>query len=155
MKYKLLVNYIENNQDQFYRVAYSYTKSKEDSLDIVQDAILKALKSYKSIREINYMKTWFYRILINTCMSHFRKNKPLVLLDIESQHEDKSYMDLYDALDYLNELDKSIIILRYFEDLKFKEIANVLNLNLNTIKTKHTKILKELKNYLIEEVDYV
>lgn len=155
MKYKLLVNYIENNQDQFYRVAYSYTKSKEDSLDIVQDAILKALKSYKSIREINYMKTWFYRILMNTCMSHFRKNKPLMLLDMEVQHEDKSYMDLYDALDFLSDLDKSIIILRYFEDLKFKEIAEVLNLNLNTIKTKHTKILKKLKKYLIEEVDYV
>lgn len=152
--YKTLIHYIETNQDQFYRIAFSYTKNKEDALDIVQDTIEKALKKYRSIRNPEFLKTWFYRILINTCMSFFRKVKPLPYIEQEAHH-DHSYLDLYDALDQLSKKDRSLIILRYFEDLKFSEISNILNMNINTVKTRHTKILKELKEQLDLEVDYV
>lgn len=151
--YNQLIHYIETHQTQFYRIAYSYTKNKEDALDIVQDSIEKSLKKYYSLREPQYMKTWFYRILINTCMSHFRKQK-ILAISVDVYHEDKSYIDLYHALDQMNKTDRSIIILRYFEDLKFKDIANILNMNINTVKTKHSKILKQMKLTLEVEVDY-
>lgn len=153
--YKLLVDYIQNNQEKFYRVAYSYCKSREDALDIVQEAIYKGLKSYKSI-QTKYIESWFYRILINTSISYLRKNKELLTFQpemLDEAVEDKDYMDLYDAIDLLDPDEKTIIILRYFEDKKFKDISDILNTNENSIKTKLYRILRKLKMTLDLEVD--
>lgn len=154
--YILLVDYIKNNQDKFYRVAYSYVKSHDDALDIVQDAVYKSLKAYKKVKSKEFLGTWFYRILINTSLSFIRKKKPLFNLDLCEPvvHETtrETMIDLYDALDHLQPDDRTIIILRYFEDLKFKDIAEITNQNINTVKTKHTKILKHLKTKLDWEV---
>jgi len=154
--YILLVDYIQNNQEKFYRVAFSYCKSKEDALDIVQDAIYKALKSYKSVHSEQYISTWFYRILINTSISHIRKKKELLPFDtlIEGTTEDKEYLDLYDAIDDLAPEDRTLIILRFFEDLKIKDIATILELNVNTVKTRLYKVLKDMKLQLDWEVEH-
>mgnify|MGYP003571726633 CR=1 FL=1 len=154
--YKLLVDYIHNNQEKFYRVAFSYCKSREDALDIVQDSIYKALKSHKSIHT-EYFESWFYRILINTSISHIRKHKDTMIYDPENMAiaaEDKEYIDLYDAIDKLPLEDRSLIILRFFEDLKLKDIAEILDLNVNTVKTRLYKILKDLRIELDWEVAY-
>lgn len=156
MLYTSLVDHIQQNQEQFYKVAFSYVKSREDALDIVQEAIYKALKSYRKIKHPEYIRTWFYRILVNAAITHIRRNQKILIVEDmpDPGHEPKSYLDLYNALDYLNPDDKTIIILRYFEDLKFKDIAEITGLNLNTIKTKHKKILKILKEQLDWEVSY-
>lgn len=154
--YKLLVDYIQNNQEKFYRVAFSYCKSREDALDIIQDTIYKALKAHKSI-QTEYIESWFYRILINTSISHLRKRKELLAFDpktMDDVTEDKEYIDLYDAIDQLNPEDKTIIILRFFEDLKLKDVAEIMNLNVNTVKTRLYKTLNELKIQLDWEVAY-
>ncbi|EFC95498.1 RNA polymerase sigma factor SigV, partial [Hungatella hathewayi DSM 13479] len=61
--YDIVVNYIIANQKKFYRLAYTYVRNENDALDIVQNAIYSALEHYGSIREISYIKTWFYRVL--------------------------------------------------------------------------------------------
>ncbi|MET0958889.1 MAG: sigma factor, partial [Psychrobacillus psychrotolerans] len=65
-KFQLVENYIVENQNAHYRLAYSYVKNKESALDIIQESIMKALNSIDSLEQIQYLKTWFYRILINT-----------------------------------------------------------------------------------------
>lgn len=155
MLYKQLTNYIEAHQNQFYRVAYSYAKNHDDALDIVQDTIYAALKSYKKIKNPEYLKTWFYRILINQSITCIRKRKPTESIDTIttlSAPQSLDTIDLYNALDHLDADDKTIIILRYFEDLKFSTISTILELNINTIKTRHKRILKSLKLTLEEEV---
>lgn len=72
-----LALFVENNQERFYRIAYTYVKSREDALDVIHDAIVKALQLYHTLRRPEYAKTWFYRILINECNSFLRKNRPL------------------------------------------------------------------------------
>jgi RNA polymerase sigma-70 factor (ECF subfamily) len=152
-----LIGFIKSNQDKFYRVAYSYSRLREDALDIVQDAIYKALKSSSQIKSNQYIKTWFYRILINTSITFLRKKKPSVNIDLISQSklgvsEPKEYIDLYDALNQLDEADRMLIILRFFEGMKFKEIATVTNSNINTVKTRAYRILESMKFKLKEEV---
>ena len=60
-----LEQYITENQESFYRVAYTYVKDRDAALDVVQNAVLKALTHWESLREPSYLKTWFYRILVN------------------------------------------------------------------------------------------
>ena len=74
MLYEQLVAYILENQNRFYRLAYSYTKNQEDALDAVQNAVCKALEAFESIRNPGAIKTWFYRILINESL-HILQNE--------------------------------------------------------------------------------
>lgn len=86
--YEKLIQYILENQDRFYRVAYSYTRHQEDALDVVQSAVCKALEAYESIQNEDAVKTWFYKILINECLAVLKKRKRLLLSDESSEREE-------------------------------------------------------------------
>lgn len=78
--YTQLTEYITGNQNKFYRLAYSYLNNKEAALDAVQNAVCKALKNYPSLRNPDYLKTWFYRVLVNECLAYrkkYRRGLPL------------------------------------------------------------------------------
>lgn len=119
--YELLVSYIVENQNKFYRVAYSYARNQEDALDIVQNAVCKALESYKNIRNADAVKTWFYRILINESLAAIKQRKKELLSDDNPQKEEAYYEkgyeqqdDIKEELDRLEEDIQTIIRLRFF-----------------------------------------
>lgn len=150
-KEKTFTDYVIKNKNSFYKVAYTYVKNENDALDIVQESILKGLSKLKSLEDIAYIKPWFYKILINTSIDYIRKNRKYVNIEDESaidsfiEHNIDLDIDIQKALDSLPELNKTIIILRYFEDMKISDIANILDQNENTIKTKLYRSLKLLK----------
>lgn len=156
-----LVGLIKANKEKYYRVAFSYVKNKEDALDIVHDAIVKALQKINQLHNKEYLETWFYRILINESISFVRKSKNIIYLDElpDSQlpaTEDidrEQYMTLYAAIDHLSPKLKTVVILRFFEDMKFDEIADITGAKLSTVKARLYKALKILK-IDIEGVDY-
>ena len=143
--------YIIDNKDSFYRIAYSYTKNEEDALDVVQEAMYKALYSVENIKEVNYIKTWFYKILVRTSIDFIRKNRKynnmtdIDLIDETGEYDKYTDLDLRRALEDLPIEYKSIIILRFFEDLKIEEVAIILDENVNTVKTRLYTALKKLK----------
>ncbi|EGT3949507.1 sigma-70 family RNA polymerase sigma factor, partial [Clostridioides difficile] len=143
--------YIIDNKDSFYRIAYSYTKNEEDALDVVQEAMYKALYSVENIKEVNYIKTWFYKILVRTSIDFIRKNRKynnmtdIDLVDETGEYDKYTDLDLRRALEELPIEYKSIIILRFFEDLKIEEVAIILDENVNTVKTRLYTALKKLK----------
>ena len=143
--------YIIDNKDSFYRIAYSYTKNEEDALDVVQEAMYKALYSVENIKEVNYIKTWFYKILVRTSIDFIRKNRKynnmtdIDLIDETGEDDKYTDLDLRRALEELPIEYKSIIILRFFEDLKIEEVAIILDENVNTVKTRLYTALKKLK----------
>ncbi len=157
--YERLIQYILENQDRFYRVAYSYTRHQEDALDVVQSAVCKALEAHKSIKNEEAIKTWFYKILINECLIVLKKRKRLLLADDALEREEVYYEKGYEQDDDMEkELDRleldvqGIIKLRFFEELSLKEISSITGLNLNTVKTKLYRGLKQLKEN-IQEAD--
>ena len=155
----LLIEYIKTHQDHFYRIAYSYAKNQQDALDIVQASVEKALRASKGIKEPKYLSTWFTRILINTSIDVLRKRKRELLSDTmedwigEKMEEQEENLDLYEALNLLRPEEKTLMILRYFEDLRFQDIAQVLDMNINTVKTKTYSIIKKLRIQMECEVN--
>lgn len=149
-----LICYIKNNQEKLYRIAFSYTKNEESALDIVQESITKALKNIDKLREEEYVKTWFYRILINECLQYIKKNKRIITYEsqeIENKiewNDDISIngIDMYKYIQKLNKKLRTVIILRYFEDMKIEEIAKITKTNINTVKSRLYKALEILKN---------
>ena len=160
--YERLIQYIIENQDRFYRVAYSYTRHQEDALDVVQSAVCKALEAHKSIKNEDAIRTWFYRILINECLTVIKKRKRLLLTDDTLEREEVYYEKGYEQDDDIEkELDRleldvqGIIKLRFFEEMSLKEISSITGLNLNTVKTKLSRGLKQLKENFSEEYLWV
>lgn len=156
--YTKLVEYIKANQNTFYRLAYSYVKHQDTALDIVQESIYKALTSVSSLKNPEYIKTWLYRIIVNTSISYIRKNKRIIVTDEVPeviQDEDVHFADklnLYAALDRLDGKHKTVIVLRYFEDLKIEEIAKITECNVNTVKTRLYAGIRKLKAMIEGEV---
>jgi RNA polymerase sigma-70 factor (ECF subfamily) len=147
-----LVEHILQNQNKFYRIAYCYVYQKEAALDIVQNAICRALENYSSLKNSNAIKTWFYRILINECLQYLNKCKREILCEPTELREDVYYEDAYEAkieiyqkVCELPEHMKTVVILHYFEQLTLKEISQSTGVNLSTVKTRLYAALKRLK----------
>ena len=73
--YRKLVAYIVENQDKFYRLAFSYLKNQEDALDAVQNAVCKALEHYGELKSEEAFKTWFYRIVLHESIILYHAKK--------------------------------------------------------------------------------
>lgn len=153
-----LSEYIVAHQEDFYRLAYSYVKNRDAALDVVQESIVRALTRSDSLRQPEYMKTWFYRILLNESMNHYRRGKRLVPLEDSAADtpapasDPAERLDLYAAIEALDPREQAIIRLRFFEDMKLEEIARVTGTNLNTVKSRLYKSLRKLRELTGEEV---
>lgn len=147
---------INEKKEILYKTAFTYVKNKEDALDIVQETVYKSYISIKKLKEPKYFNTWLVRILINCSIDFMRKNKKNINLneaisDTSYQHESKEEtIDLYSAVDKLKDKYKTVVILKYFQDMTLQEIADVMECPLGTVKTNLHNALKELKLELKE-----
>ena len=155
--YQQLTDYLVAHQEDFYRLAFSYVKNRDAALDVVQESIVKALAKSDGLRQPEHLKPWFYRILLNESMNHYRRTWRLVPLEdaapeaADPRGDPAERLDLYDAIERLEPREQAIIRLRFFEDMKLEEIARVTATNLNTVKSRLYKSLRKLRELTGEE----
>lgn len=96
--------------------------------------------------------------MINICIDEIRKDKKVLELnlDIEKINEESEItieekLDLYNAIDKLSVEYKTVVILKYFNDLSVEEIGEITNVPINTVKTRLSRARKKLKYLLKEE----
>lgn len=152
---EVLIEYIKENQEKLYKIAYRYTRDKDLALDVVQEAITKALENISKLKHEEYVKTWFYRILINEAIKSTKNKKNLVEYEINlnkmhTNSEDNlvDNLDIYNNIEKLNNKLKTVIVLRFFENLKIEEIAYITKTNSSTVKSRLYKGINEIKNNL-------
>ncbi|WP_333649012.1 RNA polymerase sigma factor [Lacrimispora sp.] len=136
------------NYESYYRLAYSYVRNEQDALDIVQESAYRIIKECRKLREETYLSTWIYRIVINASIDFLRKQKgERVSLDqVEIPHEDRyEEEDYLELLSSLEEKDRAIVILKYVEEWKLDEIAEIMEMNVNTVKARLYRALRKLK----------
>ena len=163
--YDRVVRTIIENQNQYYRLAYSYVQNQEDALDAVQSAVCRALEHYKELKNSGAVKTWLCRIVVNESLSILRGRGKEVLsgeeAPSEEPYEEKGFAppeeDLYLHINQLEPEVQAIIKLRFYEELSLQEIAQIMEMNLSTVKSKLYRGLKALRLSLeelsLEEVD--
>ncbi len=155
-KKELLKAYITNNIDKIYRFAFSYAKNQSDAEDIVNESVKRALYSINSLKNKTYLSTWFYRILINIANTYLKsKSKTISLNDLteETLVTEDNYQDtdIYNQVMQLDPKYRVVIVLRYYEDLALNQIAEILDTNINTVKTRLYKALDKLKVNMSKE----
>ncbi|WP_291677152.1 sigma-70 family RNA polymerase sigma factor [Clostridium sp.] len=150
-------NLIRVNKIAIYRVAKSILNNEEDIEDAVSEAILKAYKNIQALKQEVFFKTWLIRIVINESNNLYKKRAKEIVVDKDHFKNIKvndSYRDLslYDAINSLEEELRITTILFYFEDMKYKDIAKVLNVKEGTIKSRLSRAKEKLYNILKEEL---
>lgn len=148
---------ISERKEILYRTAYTYVKNRDDAIDILDETIYKAYLSLKRLKDPKFFNTYLTRILINTSLDYMRKNKKVNIVELQDNIPiEKSCLsfeekhDLKEAVNKLDEKYKTIIILKYFQDMTIQEISNVLSCPLGTIKSQLHKALKLLRIELKE-----
>ncbi len=159
-KNKILIEHVLlEKYNQYYRLAYSYVHNETDASDIVQSGAYKALKSSHTLKQPEYVETWIYRIMLNECFQYLKRPQFLSYEEVQEENEigiledNDGNVDLQRALDELSDKDRVVIILKYFEDKKLEEIADILEENVNTVKSRLYRSMKKLRVVLSEETD--
>ena len=136
-----------------YRLAYSYVKNPDDAMDIVQESAYKAILRAEEMKNEDTIKSWLCRITVNTALDALRKKRRETGLEyLPETGEEDAYedADLLHALDRLDAREKTVVTLRYFEDLKLSDIVVVTGENLSTVKSLLYRSLKKLRVTLSE-----
>jgi RNA polymerase sigma-70 factor (ECF subfamily) len=149
---------------ELYKFIYSIIKNQNLSEDILQQTLMKAYEKFDAIQDIKKFKPWIFTIAKNESLTWIRKNNReipsedtyLELLSVSSEDIPEELLikcemkeQVKESIKMLNPVDQEIIYLRYYYDLKFNEIALILNLNENTVKTKHKRAKKKIYTNLI------
>ena len=150
---KLLLQY----KSYLYKVAYTYVKDKQVALDILQETSFKAWLNIHTLKDEENFKPWITKILVNTALNYIKKESKVIYMEDENSiiYSEKSIsieekLDLYDAIDLLKPKYKTVIILKYFDDMKIEDISYVLNTPENTVKS-HLKRAKESLSSILKE----
>ena len=140
------------NYQKYYRLAYSYVRNEADALDIVQESAYKAMRGGDKLREEGYADTWIYRIVVNTALDFLRREQREAsagesYLEAEQGVEEKGYAaaDIMQTLATLPMKDRSVLVLRYFENFKLEQIADMTGENVSTVKSRLYRAQEKLR----------
>ena len=146
--------------DAIFRMCYLYLKDYHLAEDATQDTFINAMKSYDTFQNKSTEKTWITRIAINCCKNiirtqwfrNARNNLEENMVNApESPIEDFLEKDsISRAIMELNENDRKIIILYYYQELSMKEIAGIIGKSENTTIQRLNRARKKLRNILLE-----
>ncbi|USK57732.1 sigma-70 family RNA polymerase sigma factor (plasmid) [Cytobacillus solani] len=150
-----LQHLIKTEKDKLYRVAFSYVRNEEDAVDVFQQTTLFAIESIHQLKEPKYFSTWLTRICINLSIKVLRdKQKVISIENINAENASgrnvslEEKIDLLDAICKLDEKYKTVLILKYYNDLTMEQIAENINMPLGTVKTNIRRGLEQLRPFL-------
>ena len=113
--------------EKYYRIAYSYVFQEQDAMDIVQEGAYRAILKCDSLKNPEYADTWICRIMMNEAVRYLEKyrGKTVALEEIpeEGAPDEIADPDLQQALSRLDEEERRIVVLKYFEEEKLQTIA--------------------------------
>ena len=155
---------VKKYQDKIYGQCYHFTYDAGDALDLTQDIFIRVFQSLGNFKGQSSFYTWLFRIVHNTCIDYIRHKK--AALDAENIYseyvsgkaEQSSPIKLAEAkeledevskaMNMLSTREKSAIILRYYEDLDYKSISEILGCRIGTVKANISKGMRMLRNII-------
>lgn len=150
-----LVQLVMEKKQDYYKLAFIYMKNKDDSLDAMSDMIVILHEKIHQLKKPEAFYSWSKTILVNCCKKILKERNKIVSLEIveEQGHEgglrtmDEQIM-VEEHLSKLNEKHQEVIRLRYFLDLDYQTISDILKIPLGTVKSRISIGLKNLKESL-------
>lgn len=145
---------VKEHKSTIYTVCYMFSEDSDEVSDLFQEILINLWKGYSKFENRSSIKTWFYRVALNTCLSVDRKKKrapskvPLsggIDLYDDTDADNKQTKLLYDRINKLGLFDRAIILL-WLEGLPYDEIGQIAGITAKNVSVKLARIRKELKN---------
>lgn len=143
---------IREQKATIYTVCYMFSKDKEEIDDLFQEVLVKLWQGYDSFQGKSDLRTWIYRVSLNTCISIDRKKKrrktqPLLegvdLFDKNDADNRQTDM-LHERIGKLQAFDRAIVLL-WLENLSYEEIAQIVGISVKNVSVKLYRIKEQLK----------
>jgi RNA polymerase sigma-70 factor, ECF subfamily len=170
-KNQLIDQWMSQYSKNVYLLAYSYVKDRGLAEDISQEVFIKCYKHVEKFRGEANIKSWIYRITVNTAKDTlmaknfnvlkfpkmFFENLKKTASSEEIVVEQDRNETLLQTVFHLPTKYREVIFLHYFEEQKVEEIADILHVNINTVKTRLTRARALLKEelYSVKGVDWI
>lgn len=140
---------MEQEGAAMYKTAKAILKKDEDVADAMQETALTCWEKIDTLKNDKYFKTWLMRILINNCNAIYRQRSKMIseetVPELNFQESGYETMEWEFFLQCLDEKYRTIIILYYVQGFKTKEIAEILQLNENTVRGRLAAARKKLE----------
>lgn len=144
------------HKSYLYRMAYLNSGSEDAALEIVQETVLRGFHAIKTLENPAVFRSWMTTILIHISSDYYKKNVPYTEIN-ENEPEPETVgisaeekLDLYAAIRRLPEHYRTVIVLKYFDEMKQNEIAAVMNIPRGSVSAYLTRAKKELRKSLKE-----
>ena len=145
---------VREHKGTIYTVCYMFSKDEDEVADLFQDILINLWKGFSKFRGESNIKTWIYRVSLNTCISSDRKKKrkgETVPLDMninlfdDSQEDTKQIRMLQGRISRLGPFDMAIVLL-WLENLSYDEIGAIVGITAKNVSVRLFRIKEQLRN---------
>lgn len=151
-------------QKKVFLLAYSFFQNKDDAMDIVQETFLRLYQKVNLFQKEKNFQSWLLQIAKNLCIDYYRKHHsknakfdrevPIEEMNLPAQDSQQCYLssDLKDVfsscLNKLAERQRMIFVMKHYNQHKYSEIAQILNISMGTVKSLHFKAVQNLRGLM-------
>ena len=157
---------VEEHQRRIFVVAVDYTSNRADAEDIVQEVLVKAFRSIKKFKGQSSFGTWLYRITVNTCLDFRRKQRVRQTQSLEESQvvqwvsdegpgpeqqarASRVVEEIRRATLTLTPRERTVFIMRHFEQMTTREVATILDRSEGTVKNLLFRAIRKLRDELV------
>jgi len=167
---------MRDNEKRIYNLTLRMTGNPEDAMDLAQEAFLNAWRGLKFFQGDSAFSTWVYRLASNACIDHLRRKKRRqdISAPMPTDEEDDSQPDIPDdrfrpdrelerrelrravirGLEQLSDEHRQVLVMRELNGLSYQEIADVLDLEAGTVKSRIARARNSLRKILVESGNF-
>jgi len=149
-------------QKKVFLLAFSFFRNKEDALDVVQETFLRLYQKINMFQRGKNFQNWLLQIAKNICIDYYRKNygkknlyggnedlEGLPLMNNDNVFTSLDLKAIFSCcLQKLTAKQRMILVMKHYNQLKYREIAQILNVSLGTVKSLHFKAVQNMKNLM-------
>lgn len=160
---------LKQYQEKLYWNIRNIVHIHEDADDIIQNTFIKVFKNIKGFKQKSKLYTWLYAIARNESLTYLKKKKKHTASPLDDQDNglenqlkadqffngDEAQVILLKAIETLPDRQKEVFRLRYFQELSYKEMSELLNTTVGGLKASFHHAVKKIEQYLKENINYV
>lgn len=148
-------------QSRLYWHIWRLVKDEDEAKDILQEVFIKVFQSFHHFKKESKLYTWLYRIATNEALQHLNKINKMKKTDdgatyyLQNNMTDEGILDkaqklLSEAIELLSTKQKLVFTMRYYDELSYEEIAQILEMSVNTLKTNYHYAKQKIEQYIVE-----
>lgn len=160
---------VSKYQEQLYWHIRRIVHFHEDADDVIQNVFIKVFRNIKGFKGESKLYTWMYRIASNESLNYIKKNRKIQAVDIGDFVEelenklradeyfdgDEAQLQLVKAIEHLPEKQKRVFQMRYYDEVPYKEMSEILDTSIGALKASYHHAVKKIEEHIKLSIDNV